>query len=106
MPPLQIAGTVLLILAYLAGAVTSLILGLRKAGLGAWLALAAFGLLACEAVSDAAFVIFARPVILRRFVFVRALTLAPCVFSGLAVVAVALLIVALVSLSRHSTPAA
>src|SRR5574341_2694652 len=41
MSPLQIAGTLLLILAYLAGAVTSLILGLRKAGLGAWLALAA-----------------------------------------------------------------
>ena len=106
MPPVQIAGTILLIVAYLAGAVTSLILGLRKAGLGAWLALGAFGLLVCEAVSNAAFVMFARPVIARRLVFVRALTIAPCVFTGLAVIAVVLLIVALVSLARRSTPAA
>ncbi len=106
MSPLQIAGTVLLIVAYLAGAVTSLILGLRKAGLGAWLALAAFGLLACEAVSSAAFVMFAQPVIARRLVFVRALTFAPCVFTGLVIVAVVLLIVALVSLARRSTTAA
>lgn len=101
---LQNVGTILLIIVYLAGAVTSLILALRKAGLGAWLALAAFGLLACEAVSNAAFMAYARPAIARRFVFMEVLVIAPCLFASLTFVAGVLLIVALTLLARRAAP--
>jgi hypothetical protein len=89
---------------YLGGAITCLVLGLRKAGTGAWLGLGAFGVLLCDLVTLVTINTVVLPQASQLNLPIMNVMLAQsCCNGGLAALAALLLIASLVMLARQRT---
>jgi hypothetical protein len=91
---------------YLGGVVTCLVLGLRKAGAGAWLGLGAFGLLLCNLAANLTMSLGVLPqAAARRWSLLEVSLTQSCCGAGLAGVAALLFIASLVVMARQRKPA-
>jgi hypothetical protein len=88
---------------YLGGAITCLVLGLRKAGVSAWLGLGAFGLLLCNVVLGLAVTFLLPQARALPWSLVTVVQVQSCCGAGLAAVAALLLIASLVMAARQRT---